>query len=152
MLTIRKANREDIPLIAQFNRDMARETEGIDLPAERILGGVAAIFDRPSRGQYWLCLEDGRAVGQLMVTYEWSDWRNADFWWIQSVYTIPSARGRGVYRRLHETVIREATAAGACGIRLYVERHNAAARAVYEKLGMRAAPYEMLEIDFVVKR
>ncbi|MFN0207379.1 MAG: GNAT family N-acetyltransferase [Planctomycetota bacterium] len=157
MLTVRKAVRGDIATLAQFNCEMARETESVELPIARITSGVTALFDDPGKGQYWICLQNDKIageiiVGQLMITYEWSDWRNANFWWIQSVYTIPAARGRGVYRTLHENVISEAKRAGACGVRLYVEHNNKGARAVYERLGMKAGPYEMLEIDFVIKR
>lgn len=151
-MRVRPAVAQDIPTIARFNAEMARESENIELPMERVSAGVAGLFNNPARGRYWVCELDGKVAGQLMITYEWSDWRNADFWWIQSVYTDPKFRKRGVYRALHENVVAAARAAGACGVRLYVERHNSGARAVYEHLGMKSAPYEFLEIDFVIKR
>lgn len=152
VLTIRAAVREDAARIIQFNISMARESEGIDLPVERITRGVQGIFDDPSRGRYWLCESGGIVAGQLMITYEWSDWRAANFWWIQSVYTDPAFRRRGVYGALHRHVLSEARRQGACGVRLYVEHHNKSARAVYAHLGMAEAPYGMMEIDFVVRR
>lgn len=151
-MEIRPAERGDVATLARFNRAMAAESEGIDLPEDRVRRGVEALFDDPRRGRYWICEERGVPVGQCMVTYEWSDWRAADFWWIQSVYTDPNSRRRGVYRALHGRVLEEARAAGAAGVRLYVERHNAGARAAYARLGMAAAPYEMMEIDFVISR
>jgi GNAT superfamily N-acetyltransferase len=151
-LGIRGATEADAATIAAFNAAMARETEGLELPPERVLAGVRGIFAKPVRGQYFLCESGGRVVGQLMVTYEWSDWRNGNFWWIQSVYTVPESRRQGVYRALHEHVVSAARAAGACGVRLYVEHANARARGVYARLGMRAGPYEMMEIDFVIAR
>ena len=88
-----------------------------------------------------------------MITFEWSDWRNGNFWWIQSVYVAPEARGSGVYRRLYEHVREAAVEAGnVCGLRLYVERANRRAQEVYQRQGMRAAPYEMYEVDFVIGR
>jgi GNAT superfamily N-acetyltransferase len=149
---VRKATKNDADALVRFNAAMARESEGVELPEARLRAGVLALFEDPSRGQYWVCERDGAIIGQCMVTYEWSDWRNANFWWIQSVYTAPAARRRGVYRALHEEVLRESRRAGACGVRLYVERANTGARAVYEKLGLRAAPYEMMEVDFVLQR
>lgn len=149
---IREAVLDDAEAIAAHNAAMARETEGIELPEARVRAGVRAVLKYPARGRYWVCERSGRIIGQVMVTYEWSDWRNADFWWIQSVYTVPDARGEGVYRALHEHVVREARLAGACGVRLYVERANSRARGVYARLGMQPAPYEMMEIDFVVVR
>ncbi|MBI3818975.1 MAG: GNAT family N-acetyltransferase [Planctomycetes bacterium] len=152
MLNVRPATPEDARIIARFNCEMARESESIELPAARIAAGVSAVLENPTRGRYWICEIDGIPAGQMMVTYEWSDWRNADFWWIQSVYTDPKYRNRGVYKSLHAHVLGAARAAGACGVRLYVEKENRRARAVYEHLGMHAAPYEMLEIDFVIHR
>lgn len=151
-MNIRKATIRDVETIVGFNAAMARESENLELPAERLRAGVEGIFKNPARGQYWICEIDGEPAGQLMITFEWSDWRNADFWWIQSVYTDPKYRNRGVYRSLHERVVDEARRRGSCGVRLYVEKHNSNARAVYQHLGMAVAPYEMLEVDFVIKR
>lgn len=149
---VRDAEPGDRETIVGFNASMGRETEGLELPLERLRRGTQALLEDPRRGRYWIAELDGVPVGQIMVTYEWSDWRAADFWWIQSVYTKPEHRGRGVYRALHGHVVALAQRSGAAGVRLYVERHNTGARAVYEKLGMKSGPYEMMEIDFVISR
>jgi GNAT superfamily N-acetyltransferase len=104
------------------------------------------VFDEPGQAFYLVAERDGATVGSLMITTEWSDWRNADFWWIQSVYVRPGERRAGVYTALHRDVRRRARAAeDVCGLRLYVERDNAAAQAAYEELGMEAPPYRMYE-------
>ena len=143
----------DAPVIAAFNAAMARETEALELDPVRLLAGVRAVFDDPAKGFYLVAEQDGEVIGQLMITFEWSDWRNAVFWWVQSVYVAPAARGRGVYRMLYHELLRRAQErGGVCGIRLYVERHNEAAKRTYAKLGMSATIYEMWEEDFVVER
>jgi GNAT superfamily N-acetyltransferase len=92
-------------------------------------------------------------VGQLLVTFEWSDWRNATFWWIQSVYVDAAWRRRGVYRKMHESVLEQARRQGdVCGIRLYVEEANAVAKTVYEKVGLGDSSYQVFENDFVLER
>jgi GNAT superfamily N-acetyltransferase len=106
---------------------------------------VAGIFERPQRGFYLVAECDGVASGCLLVTYEWSDWRCGDFWWIQSVYVTPPARRRGVFRALYADVERRAHAAGAVGLRLYVETGNGRAQATYERLGMQRCHYHMYE-------
>jgi ribosomal protein S18 acetylase RimI-like enzyme len=88
-----------------------------------------------------------------MITYEWSDWRNGNFWWIQSVYVRPDARGRGVFRRLYQAVEEAARKSGeSCGLRLYVEGENERAQRVYEGLGMKSTSYRFYEVDFVLQR
>lgn len=125
---------------------MARETEGMELDLPTVTRGVEAVFDDPAKGQYWVAESDGRVVGSLLTTYEWSDWRNGTVIWIQSVYVLPEMRGSGVYRRLYEH-LRERVAASPAlmGIRLYVDRRNAAAQRVYERLGMSREHYETFE-------
>jgi ribosomal protein S18 acetylase RimI-like enzyme len=137
---------------------MAEETEDKTLDPDTVRAGVRAVFDKPEQA-FYLVAERGAAVagahsertssrvlGALMITTEWSDWRNGDFWWIQSVYVRPEARRTGVYAALHRDVRRRAREApGVCGLRLYVERDNAAARAAYEELGMTEPPYRMYE-------
>lgn len=150
-IRIRPARAADAETIVRFNSGLARETEGIELDPARLARGVAAVLDDPRRGRYWIAERGGEPVGQCMVTYEWSDWRDGDFWWIQSVWVEPAHRRVGVYRALHEHVMREAEAERACGVRLYVEKRNRGARAVYERVGLEEAPYEMLERDFVLR-
>jgi GNAT superfamily N-acetyltransferase len=147
-MRIRAATLDDIDLLVDFNAAMALETEGKRLDPARLRAGVAGVFDDSRRGVYRVAELEGEAVGGLLVTFEWSDWRNADFWWIQSVYVRPAARGRGVFGALYRTVEAEARAAGACGLRLYVERDNARAQASYRRLGMDGTHYLMFEAAF----
>ncbi len=152
-VTVRRSKPADLPIIVDYNAAMARETEGLELDREVLAKGVAALMREPSRGFYLLGEAEGRVVGQTMITFEWSDWRNGNFWWIQSVYVDPGYRRRGVYRELYRHVLEGAREADEVrGIRLYVERENSGAREVYTRLGMNRAAYEMYEIDFVVSR
>ncbi len=138
----------DLDVLVAFNRAMARETEGRELDEPTIRAGVQAMLLDPSRGVYLVARDpDGTPVGQIMVTTEWSDWRNGWFWWIQSVYVRLDARGRGVYHRLHREVEARARARGdVCGLRLYVAHENRVAQSVYEALGMAPAAYRMYEV------
>lgn len=151
--TLRRAVPSDAAAIAAHNRAMAADTEGVELDPGRLAAGVAAALADPSKGFYLLAERDGRVVGQLLVTSEWSDWRDGTFWWIQSVYVLPDARRQGVYRALYAHVLETARAApDVCGVRLYVHHDNAAAAATYAALGMARAPYEVFEVDFVIAR
>ena len=152
-LAIRQATAVDRDRIVLFNQAMAKETEGRILDPETLARGVEAMLDDPARGRYFVA-EDERdteeasgseIVGQLAVTTEWSDWRNGDVWWLQSVYVARSHRRRGVYRHLHLHVRDMARAAGVIGLRLYVERDNEAAQSAYASLGMHTSPYVMYE-------
>jgi len=146
-ITIRPAGPEDAGTLVEFNAAMALETEGLELDRARLTRGVAALLADAERGRYVILEKAGRAVAALMLTREWSDWRNGFFWWIQSVYVRPEARRRGHYRRLYEHVHALASQEpGVCGLRLYVERENHPARATYEKLGMHETAYRLYEI------
>jgi GNAT superfamily N-acetyltransferase len=148
-LSIRRAEPVDADIIAAFNQAMAVETEGRRLDGATLAAGVRAVLRDPARGLYYLAERGGAVVGPLLLTYEWSDWRNGWFWWIQSVYVAPAARGGGVYRGLHEHVAALARAAGdVCGVRLYVDAGNAAAQAVYRRLGMAVTNYRLFETDW----
>jgi GNAT superfamily N-acetyltransferase len=144
-LTIRPAARGDIHNIAAWNAAMAWETEQKRLDLQVLVPGVTAVFDEPRRGFYLVAERDGQAVGCLLVTYEWSDWRNGDFWWIQSVYVVPEARRGGAFRALYGEVAQRAAASGAVGLRLYVETENARAQRTYRELGMSECHYLMYE-------
>lgn len=144
-LKIRPAQREDIAAIAAWNVAMAWETEQKRLDPQVLLRGVTAVLDEPRRGFYLMAERDGQAVGCLLVTYEWSDWRNGDFWWIQSVYVAPEARRGGVFRTLYGDVAQRAKQAGAVGLRLYVETENVRAQQTYRELGMAQCHYFMYE-------
>jgi ribosomal protein S18 acetylase RimI-like enzyme len=145
-LTVRVAEAGDGDAFVRFNCAMALETENKRLDESIVGPGVKAVFVDPSRGFYVLAESASRIVAALMVTFEWSDWRNANFWWIQSVYVTPEFRRRGVYSRLYDFVRDRARAdGGVCGFRLYVEKDNTAAQDVYESLGMSASGYLMYE-------
>jgi len=147
-LTIRLATDDDVSNLRAWNAAMAWETEHRRLDETVLERGVRGVLAQPRRGFYLVAEREGVAVGGLLVTYEWSDWRNGDFWWIQSVYVIPAARRGGVFRALHAEVNRRAREAGAVGVRLYVETENERAQATYSQLGMQRCPYWMYETDF----
>ncbi len=144
-LQIRTATPADVPALAAWNAAMAWETERKQLDGATLERGVRGVFEQPRRGFYLVAEDDGTAVGCLLVTYEWSDWRNGDFWWIQSVYVAPAARRAGAFRALYAEVARRAAAAGAVGLRLYVETENGRAQATYEGLGLQRCHYFMYE-------
>jgi GNAT superfamily N-acetyltransferase len=144
-MVIRQAERSDAAAIAEWNAAMAWETEQKRLDPAVLARGVAAVFDEPRRGFYLVAERDGRAVACLLVTYEWSDWRNGDFWWMQSVYVVPEARRGGVFRLLYADVARRAKEVGAVGLRLYVETENHRAQSTYSELGMERCHYFMYE-------
>jgi len=142
----RDARRQDIPAIVAFQLAMARETEGIELHRHTCTRGVEAVFEDRSLGRYFIADSDGRAAGVLLVTYEWSDWRNGLVWWIQSVYVDPDFRRQHIYGQLYEHVKRLAIADEKVqGIRLYVDRRNTAAQEVYRRLGMNGEHYQVFE-------
>ena len=148
-ITIRQATLEDTEFLVAGNAAMALETESRSLDIHLLRAGVCALFDDPTRGFYLIAELAGRPAGQMMITYEWSDWRNATFWWIQSVYTLPESRGRGVFQALYAHVDAQARQRpNVCGLRLYVESHNHRAQAVYHRCGMREAVYRMFETDY----
>ena len=149
-IQVRRATLGDLTTLVEFNSAMAQETEGKALELERLRAGVEALLDDDGRGFYFVAEDSGRMVGQLLITTEWSDWRNAYFWWIQSVYVTPEFRRRGVYRKLHNHVITESRVQGdVCVLRLYVDRDNDVAQRVYASLEMHHSHYDLWEIDFV---
>ncbi|WP_437304134.1 GNAT family N-acetyltransferase [Sorangium sp. So ce388] len=147
-LVIRRAAPMDAAILAANNRAMALETEGKVLDTATTLLGAAALIADESKGFYLIAERASEVAGQLMVTYEWSDWRNGTFWWIQSVYVSPASRRSGVFRALYRRVREMAADAGdVCGIRLYVETANARAQSTYAALGMQRSHYELYELD-----
>ncbi len=148
-LLLRAATTADISAITEFNVAMAAEAEGVRLDPQTARQGVEQAIVHPGHARYFVAEQDSRVVGQLMLTYEWSDWRAKMFWWVQSVYVHPEFRGRGVFSRLYQHV--ESLARrdpGVCGIRLYVHHGNHRAMAAYEKLGMTPAEYRVYETDW----
>ena len=145
-VNIRIANANDADSLVEFNQAMALETEGKQLNPETLGAGVKAVFTDEKKGFYVVAEIDGRIAGGLMITYEWSDWRNAWFWWIQSVYILPDFRGQKIYSKLYDFVKAKADEAGnICGFRLYVENDNYSAQKVYDAVGMHASHYLMYE-------
>ncbi len=139
----------DTDVIAHFQQQMARETEGKDLDRETVVSGVTAVFDDDSRGRYVVAHHEGTVVGVLLLTFEWSDWRDGAFWWIQSVYVEPRFRREGVFRAMYRAVVDDAKKRGNVrGIRLYVDRTNETAHRAYLSLGMSRTGYEVFEEDF----
>lgn len=146
MIKIRIANKKDIASLVDFNMAMAFETEAKTLDGDTVTNAVSAVFDDPNKGFYVVAQDDDRVVGGLMITYEWSDWRNAWFWWIQSVYILPDSRGKGIYSLLYDFVKTKAhEESDVIGFRLYVELENRNAQTVYEKLGMSKSNYFMYD-------
>jgi GNAT superfamily N-acetyltransferase len=151
-LKIRLAELADAPVIADFNVRLAAETEALHLDAPRVRAGVDALLRDPAKGVYYLAEADGELVGQLMITYEWSDWRNGNLWWIQSVYVKHEFRSQGVFRRLFEHVRSLARRqSNVPALRLYVHTDNTRAHASYEKLGMSRTQYEVFELDLMAE-
>ena len=147
-MKIRIADYKDSPSLVEFNQAMALETEGKRLDSQTLKSGVESVFADEKKGFYVVAESSNVIVGSLMITFEWSDWRNAWFWWIQSVYILPEFRGQGIYGRLYDFVISRAKTSGdVCGFRLYVEKENTRAQKVYEKLGMETSHYLMYQAE-----
>jgi GNAT superfamily N-acetyltransferase len=145
-LVVRPATPADADVIVEFNRLLAQESEGKALELDRLRPGVLAGLADPHKGRYFVAEDAGRILGQMMVTYEWSDWRNGWFWWIQSVYVRPEARRQGVFRALYQHVADCARQDPAViGLRLYVEKDNHAAQKTYLQMGMQWTAYQVLE-------
>ena len=145
-ISIRDALKGDVDTIAEFNARLAQETEGSMLDPGVVKAGVLAVVENPTRGRYWVAEADGRIVGQIQTTFEWSDWRNGMLWWIQSVYVHPDFRRRGIYSTLYRHVESLASRQpDVCGIRLYVERDNEPAQQTYSALGMSMTDYRVME-------
>lgn len=156
-LTIRPAGRDDVDSIVAFSAAMAMETEQRRLDQARLREGTQSLLSTPSLGFFMVAevqiAQRPVLIGQLMITYEWSDWRNGVFWWIQSVYVDPQWRRRGVFRRMHDAVASQAKAdPKVCGIRLYVEEDNHSAETVYQRVGLARSAYRVYEDDFVLPK
>jgi GNAT superfamily N-acetyltransferase len=147
-IKIREATLADAPVIADFNLQLARESEGLVLEAARVGAGVAALLTDRAKGIYYIAEAAGTVLGQTMITYEWSDWRNGNIWWIQSVYVKPEFRQAGVFRSVFNYLRNLAhSREDVCSLRLYVHRNNTRACQSYERLGMARTRYEIFELD-----
>ncbi len=147
-IVIRHAELSDAPLIVEFSAALAMESEDKVLPPNVLRRGVETGIARRELCRYYVAEIDGRVVGQIMVTFEWSDWRNGMFWWIQSVYVHPDFRRRGVFTRLFRHVETLARSENACGLRLYVECENDVAQKTYSSLGLGDTAYRVMECDW----
>jgi ribosomal protein S18 acetylase RimI-like enzyme len=144
-ILIRSAVSGDAEVIAVFCERLAQETEGLTLDAATVRRGVRAALDDGAKGRYFVAEVDGRPVGVLLTTYEWSDWRDSLYLWIQSVYVDTAYRGRGVFRRLYDHVAGLVGRDGICGLRLYAHAENEGAIQTYRRLGMRHYGYRVFE-------
>jgi GNAT superfamily N-acetyltransferase len=146
--TVRPAGAGDLEALVAGNLALAEETERVHLDVDTLRQGIRALLESRAPGRYWVAELEGHVVGQLLITFEWSDWRNRMVWWIQSVHVQPASRGRGVLRTLYDAARREALAAGAGGLRLYVDTTNIRAQAAYAALGMTGDHYRVFEDMF----
>ncbi len=145
MITIRKAKQSDTGPIIDFQLRMAWETESLRLIPDTVSTGVNAVFSDPCRGQYYIAEAEGVVVASLLITCEWSDWRNRNVWWFQSVYVIPEYRRQGIFRKMYGFIRDQAEKQDIAGLRLYVETGNTRARRTYEALGMSSEHYSFYE-------
>jgi GNAT superfamily N-acetyltransferase len=145
-LRIRAAHAGDAATLVDFNRAMARETEDKELDGDIVAAGIAGVLGEPRRGFYLVAESGIQLAGCLMITYEWSDWRNGEWWWLQSVYVRPEHRRGGVFGALYSEVEQRArNAPGVIGVRLYVDLDNEKAQRVYQSLSMERAHYAFYE-------
>ena len=146
MIAIRPGRSEDLETIVSFQLEMALETEELALDRGTVIRGVRAVFEDPSKGEYWVAEREGRVVGGLLTVPEWSDWRNGTVLWIHSLYVVPEFRGQGVFKKLYAALkARVETSSELKGLRLYVDRRNGRARGIYERLGMDGGHYQLYE-------
>lgn len=147
-IRIRLATADDTTTLVEFNRGIARETEGRELDLTTVTHGVSRFLSQDDYGFYTVAELDGTLAGSLMITYEWSDWRNGVIWWIQSVYVKAEFRRRGIYAALYGNARQLAAERGdVCAFRLYVEKDNTVAQQTYRKLGMAETHYRVYEAD-----
>ncbi len=145
MVSFRKATLSDARSITGFQLKMAWETENMKLDHSTVTNGVGAVFADSTKGEYYVAESEGSVIASLLITYEWSDWRNSNIWWIQSVYVVPEFRRQGVFRQLYHHIKNIAEEQGIAGLRLYVETGNSRAQKTYESLGMSSEHYAFYE-------
>jgi ribosomal protein S18 acetylase RimI-like enzyme len=136
----------DADVLARFNVQLAKESENLVLVPARVRAGVEALLRDPAKGTYYVAEAGGAVIGQLLITHEWSDWCNGDYWWVQSVYVRSDYRRRGVFQALFQHVLAGAEGRGdVAAIRLYVEKNNDPALKAYARLGLKETHYRILE-------
>lgn len=145
MTIIRKAVPADALSIVDFQLKMAWETESMKLDPDVVSPGVKAVFENSSRGQYYVASSGDKTIASLLITYEWSDWRNCNVWWFQSVYVVPEFRRQGIFRKMYTFIKEQAVKQNVAGLRLYVESNNIRAQKTYEALGMSSEHYSFYE-------
>jgi GNAT superfamily N-acetyltransferase len=146
MIEIHKGRLSDLERIVELQLLMAQETEGLTLDRDVVSKGVRGVFHEPARGTYWVAEEKDELLGVLLAIPEWSDWRNGTVLWVHSLYVIPQARRRGVFKKLYLNLKKQVEQSPELmGLRLYVDRTNKPAQEVYEKLGMSKEHYELYE-------
>ncbi len=146
MIQTKLANEYDARAIAGFQVKMAKETEGLELDIDTVNKGVLAVFRDPQKGKYYIASSNEEIIASLLITQEWSDWRNNWVFWLQSVYVLPEKRGLGVFKQMYEYIINQISAnTEVAGLRLYVDLKNSGAREVYAKLGMNGEHYQVFE-------
>ncbi len=145
MINIRRAKQSDAAAIIDFQQRMAWETERMTLDPDILREGVYAVFTNVNCGQYWVAEDGALVISSLLITYEWSDWRNSNVWWFQSVYVLPSYRRQGIFRAMYLRIKSEAEKQRVAGLRLYVESSNYTAQQTYEAMGMESKHYKMFE-------
>jgi ribosomal protein S18 acetylase RimI-like enzyme len=145
-ITIRLGVLDDLDILTNFAVAMAYEIEKENVDRDQVKEATCSALADAAKALYFVAELGGEIVGSLMVTYEWSDWQNANYWWIQSVYVMPSTRRKGVYRALYDHVSEEARrVSGVASVKLYVYEGNEIAQQTYEALGMSKAPYYIYE-------
>jgi ribosomal protein S18 acetylase RimI-like enzyme len=144
-ITVREGTMDDSAALTRFNIELALESEDLHLDPDTVSKGVRALLEDPNKGRYFVAQRDGEVIGQLATTFEWSDWRNGMFIWIQSVFIDAAHRKSGAFRALYRHVEELSQAPGMCGVRLYVHEHNEGAIATYKRLGMVSPGYSVLE-------
>lgn len=147
MIQVRLSKEYDVPVIAEFQIRMAYETEGIHLDKDTVNKGVNAVFKDERKGQYYVAIENNTIVGSMLITYEWSDWRNNCVYWLQSVYIIPEKRRKGIFNMMYNLILQKVNDnKDVAGLRLYVDKGNIGARNVYKKIGMNGDHYQVFEL------
>jgi len=144
-VTIRRAQPQDLETLVSFNQALAQEVRGKELEAQQLIQGVQAVLNDSDRGFYTVAEKEAEAVAAALITFEWSDWRNSWYWWIQDVYVKPNHRQQGIFRSLYTQLRTQAQAANVCGLRLYVYKGNTTAQRVYRQLGMVPSSSDLFE-------